>query len=114
VVHKEESVDIVDMPVFAASDKAHWDNFLPLAIIVFKPAFLQSAIRYQAPPTESDITWFGPLNHKPSRKSVALNVWMEGAEAFVAGNWRAFEDDVTRLEDGADALYKAGLTRACL
>ena len=84
VVHEEEPVDIVDMPVFAASYKAHWDNFLPLAIVVFKPAFLESAIRYQAPPAESDVTWFGPLNHKPSRKSVALDIWMEGAEAFVA------------------------------
>jgi hypothetical protein len=55
VVHEEEPVDIVDMPVFAASYKAHGDNFLPLAIIVFKPAFLESAIRYHAPPAESDV-----------------------------------------------------------
>jgi hypothetical protein len=84
MVHEEEPVDIVDMPVFAASYKAHWDNFLPLAIIVFKPAFLESAIRYQAPPAESDVTWFRPLNNKPSGKSVALNVWTKGAEALVA------------------------------
>ena len=84
VVHEEEPVDIVDMPVFAASYKAHWDNFLPLAIIVFKSSFLQSAIRYQAPPAESHLTWFRPLNNKPPWKSVALNIRMEGAEAFVA------------------------------
>jgi hypothetical protein len=84
MVHEEEPVDIVDMPVFAASYKAHGDNLLPLAIIVFELPFLQSAIRYQAPPAESDLTWFGPLNNKPARKSVALNVWTEGAEAFVA------------------------------
>ena len=84
VVYEEKPVDIVDMPVFAASYKAHWDNFLPLAIIVFKSSFLQGAKGYQSPPTESVAAWFGPLNHKPSRKSVALNVWTESAEAFVA------------------------------
>jgi hypothetical protein len=35
---------------------------------------------------------------------------MEAAEAFVARNRRAFENDATRLEDGTDALRKAGLT----
>jgi hypothetical protein len=84
VMHEEEPVDIVDVPIFAASDKAHGDNLLSFAIVVFKPAFLESAIRYQAPPAESGADWFGPLNNKPSGKSVALNVWMEGAETFVA------------------------------
>ena len=84
VMHKEEPIDIVDMPFFAAPDETHRDDLLSLAVVVFKSPFLQSDIGYQSPPTESVAAWFGPLNHKPSRKPVALNVWMEGAEAFVA------------------------------
>ena len=84
VVHKEEPIDIIDMPPFAAADKTHRDDLLSLAVVVFKPPLLQSAIGYQAAPTESVTAWFGPLDHKPSRKSVALDVWMEGAETFVA------------------------------
>jgi hypothetical protein len=40
VMHEEEPIDIIDMPLFAAPDKAHWDDLLSLAVVVFKPPFL--------------------------------------------------------------------------
>jgi hypothetical protein len=41
-MHKEQPIDIIDMPLFAAPDKTHRDNLLSLAVVVFKPPFLRS------------------------------------------------------------------------